>query len=760
MMHTSTPIRPSGSSGPVDMSFSADASLILPTMAHLAGVTDQPHPSRLFDLPVLVQEEGLTSEQIISALRSALEAHRDMAVQFDIDLEARDEMVDLLKTHVARYREDRNKWKHEADRRHSAAQHFRNKVTDLEDLCRTFEEHIERNREESLERSITDAASNSALAHLHQTLQELESERAILDSQVRDAEIRLAREVERAGALERENEDLHNTEKSVRKELTQARDAEVQLDRRVRELETELGKGSFDAELPNNAANRINLLSQQIEYLRNQSDGFKTELEKKEASLATLQEELEAQWCNTEEMNDTILALRSENHNLQDTVRNLRDQRAQLEEDNARLEARLQEEEEHSHLLMVSHSERNQIRPQEYGGTEYNLERRTAELRELDGQRQKAVATIAALEEAMNDRDAQVEDLLANIHSLEEESDRLRSRLDSTMAQHKRGSGDAENAQLAMQEAQDQLELSQRHLDDANRQLKERNTQLEAFRPEMTKLKDRITALNRQVEDLKHKNSSAERIIMNTRKERDDLEETAASLNVALEAKQHELEYMKRSLGVRGIGGTTPAPSTEKRAGVRTSIKGRRESSLWTPLNNRPGSSANALGSLRTGTIERRVSVTSTASQDSVPRPPSSASESGSVASSTRRLSRVGVSGETATKRPSILLGLSDRTNVPAPTAAPDTTKRSRVLNLDVSHAVSGPISSLRSPPSAKVSIMRHSLNGSRIPTSPTLAAKRAPAFHALSSVADRSLNATPKASDKENNRPAALLAV
>lgn len=383
---------------------------------------DQPQRvSRLFDLPPMVEEDGLTQEQIISALRTMISAQQEIAIQFDIDLEARDEAVDILTARLARAKEERDAWRTEAERRASSHSRLKHKVGELQDLCRSLENDVEKSREESFERSIMDAASGPALQHLHQTLHELESARAALDAQVRDAEIRLERETERVQALTRDNDDLRDKEDALRKDLAQARDAEIQLDGRVRELEGELEKQSEpqtsfrgdtsqlddlrsqveaarerEAEgltgyeqlmtrvrelqqasedvkqhwrdrqagweeerllIQQDAKDRIGKLTTEIDSLRKRNDALHTTLEGKESELATLNEELEAQWKHAEDAAERITALRRDNRDYQEMIQDLEEQRIQLEEDKVRLEERIQAQDAQLHELMEGRSD-------------------------------------------------------------------------------------------------------------------------------------------------------------------------------------------------------------------------------------------------------------------------------------------------------------------------------------------------------------------------------------------------------------------
>lgn len=423
-MQHSTPVRNHSPTTTLhDPSMDMDLELSL-ELAKERPVLEHPQPqrtSRLFDLPPPVVEDGLTQEQIIAALRTMILAQQEIAIQFDIDLEARDEAVEILTARLERAKQERNEWRDEAERRASAHRRLRAKVQDLEALCRGLEDDVERSREEAFERSVMDAASGSAMQHLHQTLHELESARAQLDAQARDTEIRLARETERAQQLARENEALREAEQSLRQDLVKARDSEVQLDGRVRELEAELesraeAEASFHEQssqvdalrsqveaareremeglsgyehlmqrvrdlqqasaevkekarerqadwdeerliIQQDAKERLSKLTAEVESLRTKTAQLQLDVENKDGELEQLREELEAQWQHAEEASERITALRRDNHDYQEMIQDLEEQRLHLEEDKAQLEQRLQDQDAELHQLMEGRSE-------------------------------------------------------------------------------------------------------------------------------------------------------------------------------------------------------------------------------------------------------------------------------------------------------------------------------------------------------------------------------------------------------------------
>ena len=120
-------------------------------------------------------------EDIIWSLRTQLALQSELCAQFELDLGARDELVQTLSTRLA----DTEK---ECERRKSVARNWRKRVADLEKCVRSLEEEVDRSREESVDRSVMDEASGEALRMLHRRIGDLERERT--DNEAREKEIK------------------------------------------------------------------------------------------------------------------------------------------------------------------------------------------------------------------------------------------------------------------------------------------------------------------------------------------------------------------------------------------------------------------------------------------------------------------------------------------------------------------------------------------------------------------------------------------
>ncbi|KAG8777656.1 hypothetical protein FRC12_000270 [Ceratobasidium sp. 428] len=93
------------------------------------------------------------------------------------------------------------------------------------------------------------------------------------------------------------------------------------------------------------------------------------------------------------------------------------------------------------------------------------------------------------------------------------------------------------------------------------------NSELNMLRDRVAKLSEESTKLQRRVNQLKSESADKEVRIVQLTKARASEAEDRDGLNIALQAKQQELELIKRKLGVRGTAGATPAPSRVQRSG-------------------------------------------------------------------------------------------------------------------------------------------------------------------------------------------------
>lgn len=110
-------------------------------------------------------------EDIIWSLRTQLALQQELCAQFEIDLGARDELVQALTARL-------DASEKENDKRKNVVRSWKKKAAELEKMCRHLEVVVDSSRRESMERSIMDEASGEALRQLHRQISKLEREKA------------------------------------------------------------------------------------------------------------------------------------------------------------------------------------------------------------------------------------------------------------------------------------------------------------------------------------------------------------------------------------------------------------------------------------------------------------------------------------------------------------------------------------------------------------------------------------------------------
>ncbi|KAF8901009.1 hypothetical protein CPB84DRAFT_994909 [Gymnopilus junonius] len=272
-------------------------------------------------------------ESLIISLQTQLSLRTELCAQYEADLKARDELVDILNQKLSDFEKDETKKK-------NALRSWKKKVQELEKACRQLEEAVEDSRQESMERSALDEASSEALRMLHRQIASLEREKN--DWLRREQGLR--EEVETLEGLIKERSDdimnlkesLWNRDESERELKEGIREAKEQI-----EMMGNISVGMFDeeelkrllAEKEQRTAEETQrfrtaefALKQEVEELKmkyeglevqkahcmEQLDEVRQQLKTRDEEYATLKSELEAQWEHTEKATDKILVLERE----------------------------------------------------------------------------------------------------------------------------------------------------------------------------------------------------------------------------------------------------------------------------------------------------------------------------------------------------------------------------------------------------------------------------------------------------------------
>lgn len=162
-------------------------------------------------------------EDIILSLRTQLALQQELCAQFEIDLGARDELVEALTIRLEASEKENAK-------RKSVVRSWKKKAADLEKICRHLEEEVDNSRQESVERSIMDEASGEALRQLHRQISHLEREKSALQverdtlAQAReDIDAKFLKLHDQVSQLQRERDDVETERDDFSSEISRLR---------------------------------------------------------------------------------------------------------------------------------------------------------------------------------------------------------------------------------------------------------------------------------------------------------------------------------------------------------------------------------------------------------------------------------------------------------------------------------------------------------------------------------------------------------
>lgn len=281
-------------------------------------------------------------EDIIWSLKTQLALQTELCAQYEVDLSARNELVETLTARLV----DVEK---ECDRRKNVVRAWRKKVTELEKCVRGLEEEVERSREDSLERSVMDEASGEALRMLHRQLANLEREKAEVEKRENGLKEELAQKVTEVDVLKVELKKRDDSERELKDGILAAqeefssmgsqRQSVFHIDdqeqfralmaKNVQSTEQQeerhrLASVAWEEERTQLLADNDSVRVEQV-ALQSQLTDVREDVVKKEHEVSVLRDELEAQWKTTEKMNEQIDALSSERDSLKAEVEELQE---------------------------------------------------------------------------------------------------------------------------------------------------------------------------------------------------------------------------------------------------------------------------------------------------------------------------------------------------------------------------------------------------------------------------------------------------
>ncbi|KIJ18268.1 hypothetical protein PAXINDRAFT_110749 [Paxillus involutus ATCC 200175] len=563
-------------------------------------------------------------EDIIWSLRTQLALQQELCAQYEIDLGARDELVEALTGRL-------ESAERENEKRKSVLRSWKKKAAELEKMCRHLEEEVDSSRQESMERSIMDEASGEALRQLHRQISQLEREKS--DVEAKEETLRIQRDaLERSvkgkdDELIRLQEALQGRDDNERALKEGIRDVKEQMDQITTSAEPEEDLRTIIAEKEHaGEAERARHSVIELAWAEEQQRmlAAAAELQQKNVSLVTelasvreelsreneerllLKSEVEAQWQSTMKNGEHIEQMTKERDALKGDIEALESKISTMEEEwndsenrKSELEAELHDaldardavEKERDELEEQLHHEREHA-----DGLTQAMQEQEDRLSQLDGELRFMKENVLRLEENIKDRDTEIASLSGKVIERAAEAEELHEQL-SFFKREQARSGDVQKRDLEEaisreREAREQLETA----------LKEKATSdiaLGSSKDRLHSLSEEMSRLRVQVHQLQKESADKEVTVVHLNKQVTQDKEDINGLNIALDSKQQELELVKRKYGVRGTGGSTPAPSK---------VAPRRESSAFsTPSAVRPPS---ALSDVSRDGLERKLGET------------------------------------------------------------------------------------------------------------------------------------------------------
>ncbi|KAJ7222558.1 hypothetical protein GGX14DRAFT_429090 [Mycena pura] len=517
--------------------------------------------------PEVAVGQASKEQDLIISLKTQLALQTELCGQFEADLCARDEMVEVLGKKLESVERE------EAKKR-SVLKQWKKKVLELERACRFLEEEVETSRHESMERSIMDEASSEALRMLHRQIAGLERDREswkrledVLREEIGTLEARLREKSDDIGKLREMLSNRDESERELKMGISAAKEQMEMMGNLSIGLidENELKKivedreqrhGVVESEWPAEKEELLAALEEaklKTTELEAEVDQYKQRLDEHDQELAMLKSELEAQWDHTEKATKKLEAsqaakraaemecdaLKVEVAELEVKVGGLEEELAESENKQIDQDNDIQElwdvkealEKEREELTGQIHDQDGQVET-----LKQTLQARDDRIVELEQECKYALDNVCRLEENTRRREAEAMEYSQRILQREAEAETLQEQLSRLKREH----ASTLEATLAAQTA------------EAERQAR-------ATKDRVADLKTEIERLRRQIHELQQESADKEVKIVQITKQRAQDKEDMQGLNIALDSKQQELELLKRRLGVRGTAGSTPA---------------------------------------------------------------------------------------------------------------------------------------------------------------------------------------------------------
>ncbi|KAG7447351.1 uncharacterized protein BT62DRAFT_948399 [Guyanagaster necrorhizus] len=541
-------------------------------------------------------------DNVIFSLQTQLSLQQELCGQYETDLCARDELVDILGKKLAEVEKEDTK-------RKGVLRAWKKKVAELEKTCRYLEDEVDSARQESFERSMLDTCSEEALTALQKRIVDLEREKAswrrmedmfreevaTLETLVKERSDDVMRLKEALWTQEEEEKRFEKSLRPLQEEVEQLGNVSIVFDdefkKHMMEKEKEqegekeqctLAQAGWDQE-----RQELHLAIEGLEIekavLKSEAEASRKDAKDDQDELCMLKSELESQWCLSEAATEKIQTLETAKVTLER-------QCGALQVDISELNAKIDRMEVDYNDSVNKRAEVEQ-QVSELWDRNADLERERDELH----QRLEEEEHAADLSQCLHERDE-------HIAALEQEHDSEIARLGDELRKR-----DEEAAEYGRRNTQRQAELEELHsqkmnmrqemvrmqeqhtraLEESARRESESKARTEIVLKEKAQdvgaLKDEVERLGRHLQELQQDSANKDLKLTQMHKEREKDRSDVDGLNMALDAKQQELELMKRKLQVQGTAGSTPARPAANQANSQ-----RRQSALVTPRSRPP----------------------------------------------------------------------------------------------------------------------------------------------------------------------------
>ncbi|KAG8860613.1 hypothetical protein FRB91_002500 [Serendipita sp. 411] len=489
-------------------------------------------------------------------LREQLDICQKLNAQYSIDLDNRDEMVKILTTRIEDTEKELETVYADEEEQYKLILRLKKQLMNLERACLRLQAGmVEQSRRGPLsplsspDQSVTIEASSNTVKILRFRVKSLEQEAITTTDEL---------------ATAREEVDI------LRSQLRQAQalggnEPDVSSTQEVRQLKEEI------ARLQNVNDEQRESHERELAILQKEKDDFlakgNSTGERGGDQTRMLQQELESQWDRTEKAMEEIKELKKRNQELETIVQHYQDNSERsgisersaqghqslsnqqaLKEEKERAFEELQASRQHVEDLMASH---------------LDLQRK---LEEVQQEQVFAAENAEQLEQFLTSRDQEIETLEDKCQQQFTELESLRGRLKNNEKEYTRQLADRTRH---IQDLEMQLQISNERSDLILNDTAERDVYLTTLEEKANGRLEENERMRRRVHDLEQESAAKEMRLVELSKDNERVKDDNANLNIALDAKQQELELIKRRLQVKGTGGMTPAPS---RTGPRESI--------------------------------------------------------------------------------------------------------------------------------------------------------------------------------------------